>query len=173
LRGGRAFAYVKGMISPALVLAWMTRLVPSSPHAPAFPAVAAAIAEAANEDPDPLDAAATLTAIGYFESHFDPGARSDPRRDPTRSKGPFQLSEPLPPEPLPLVWQARRALVLVRDSQTACGDLTRYASGHCAIAPLVAAERSRVAYRLVHTVGIYVEPALPVRKRDDGAHADR
>jgi len=150
------------MVTTALVLMWMTRLVPVSPHSAEFPSVAEAIVDAANEDEDPLDAAAFLTAIGYYESHYDPHAlsRAD---DPTKSYGPWQLAEKRA-KTATLDWQARRALVLIRDSQTRCGDLTQYASGHCAVAPLIGWDRARMAYRLVHGAfsGVYIERALPL-----------
>lgn len=149
------------MVTTALILMWMTRLVPVSPHSAEFPSVAEAIVGAANEDLDPFDAAAFLVAIGYYESHFDPYALSR-KDDPTKSYGPWQIAEKRA-QTAPLNWQARRALLLVRDSQMRCGDLTQYASGHCGVAPLTAAARSQVAYRLVHVAfpGVYIERAVP------------
>ena len=63
-------------VTPSLILFWMLRLAPSEPHAQTFQETAEAIAKAANSDRDPLDAAATLTAIAFYESHFDPSAVS-------------------------------------------------------------------------------------------------
>lgn len=150
------------MVTTALVLAWMTRLVPVDPHSAEFPLVAEAIVEVANADPDPLDAAAFLVAIGYYESHFFIRAVSR-KDDPTRSWGPWQLAD-VRAKTYPLGWQAKRALEFVRDTQTRCGDLTQYASGHCTVAPLIAADRARMAYRLSHGTfpGVYIEPRIPL-----------
>ena len=146
------------IITAALVLVWMNRIEPSP--APYKRAVAQAIADAANADKDPVDAAAQLTAIGYYESGFYPDAISS-SEDPTWSYGPWQLADVwLPPLPVSLDWQARRALELVRESQARCGDLTRYVSGHCQGAPSVAATRASLADRFVLAdfPGVYVEP---------------
>jgi hypothetical protein len=157
-----------GVVSPALVLMWMLRLVPHAPHEAAFPAVAEAIAVAANEDfRDPLTAAAYLVAIGWWESHFDPDATQRPG-DMTRSYGPWQLADPIPPRPLPLAWQARRALVLIQDSRKRCGDLTQYASGKCGTAREVAGKRERTAklLRAGMLPGTYLEgPLREIHKR--------
>ena len=161
------------IVSPALVLMWITRLEPATTYQSPFgvrafsalakEAVAAAVAKAANEDDDPLEAAAELVAIGYFESGFVPDAISR-AEDPTWAYGPWQLSDLwLPPLPVPLGWQASRALYLVRDSEEHCGDLTRYVSGHCRGAPGVAAARSRLAQKILRAdlPGAYLEPSLP------------
>jgi hypothetical protein len=159
------------MITTALVLMWMTRLVPVSPHSAEFPEVAEAITAAASTDRDPLDAAAFLTSIGYFESHYNPHAVSK-ADDPTKSWGPWQLSERRAMT-ASLGWQAFRALALIRDSQTRCGDLTQYASGHCDVAVVIGWDRARMAYRLVHGAfpGVYFERAIPSVKH--ATHSDR
>ena len=158
------------MITTALILMWMTRLVPVSPHSAEFPEVAEAIAAAASEDLDPLDATAYLVSIGYHESHYDPHAVSR-EDDPTKSYGPWQLADKKA-KTASLGWQAFRALALLRDSQTRCGDLTQYASGRCNVAVLIGWDRARVAYRLVQGTfpGVYIERALPSVRKHDHTH---
>ena len=136
------------MITAALILKWMIMLVPSCPHVITFPETADAIATVANEDSDPVNAAAYLVAIGFYESHFDPVAWSH-KEDPTRSFGLFQLSVEwleLPASPL---HQAKVALWLVRDSQKRCGSLAEYTSGKCTIGRDAAKDREALAKRLI------------------------
>ncbi len=101
-----------------------------------------------------------MTSIAYHESGFclDAFSAAD---DATRAYGPWQLADIwLPPLPVPLDWQARRALALARESQATCGDLTQYASGHCGGAPTIAATRESLARRLAAGTlpGVYLEP---------------
>lgn len=142
-----------------------------------LPAVAEAITSASNDDDDSLDAAARLTVIGYFESDYCPDAVSGPE-DPTWSYGPWQLSSIwLPPLPISLDWQAHRALALVRESQTRCGDLTLYVSGHCHGAPEVAAKRDALVSKILHGAlpGVYMEPGVPLpsKRRPRGKEVPR
>lgn len=157
------------MVTTALVLMWMTRLIPIGTHCRSggvvsLPSVAEAIASAANDDDDEFNAAAYLAAIGYYESGYCIDAVSGPE-DPTWSYGPWQLSEIwLPPLPISLDWQAHRALALVRESQARCGDLTLYVSGHCHGAPGVAAKRDVLVKRFLEGAfpGVRIERAVPL-----------
>lgn len=150
------------MISSALILHWMLTLAPSEPHVSTFEKTAEAIAKAANEDANPIEAAATLTALGFYESHFDPSAisRND---DPTRSYGLFQISIQWARPPVPLYSQAVIALQLARDSLQRCGSLAMYASGSCHAGIEAAEERMKLAYRLMNPQ--YLEPKLPAVKK--------
>ena len=149
------------MIHSAMVLAWMLRLSPNVPHAD-FPFIAEAIAQVANEDSNPLDAAATLTAIGRFESNFDLYALSKPE-DTTTSLGVFQLSTRWIRFPISPYEQAATALWLIRDSQFRCGTLAEYTSGNCYNGIIEAADRSKLAVRLQSEM--FFEPALPIFKK--------
>lgn len=155
-------------VTTALVTIWMLRLM--SPGTPcrsefsnakvAIPSVAEAIVEAANADPVPLDAAALLTSISYHESGFCPDAISAP--GDVWSWGPWQIADIwLPPLPISLTWQAKKALEIARDSQRSCGDITKFVSGHCGGAPLVAKLRETLAYRLLlgRFRSVRIEPA--------------
>lgn len=147
-------------VTPSLILFWMLRLAPSEPHAQTFQETAEAIAKAANSDRDPLDAAATLTAIAFYESHFDPSAvsRTD---DPTRSYGVFQLSTQWVKPPVPIYTQASIALFLARDSLKRCGSLAMYASGSCGNGKEAAKDREKLAAKIKHPA--ILEARLPKR----------
>ena len=146
------------MVSPELVLLWMTRLSPNSPQKN-FPEIANAIARVANEDIDPLDAAAMLTALGRCESNFDLYARSKPE-DMTISLGIFQISTQWMVFPASPYQQASIALFLIRDSQKRCGDLSEYTSGSCGSGKKAAdermgyAERSKASYFVDYSIRI-------------------
>lgn len=153
------------MIGPALILHWMTTLAPHESFASTFPETANAIAETANLDKDPIDAAATLTAIGFFESHFNPGAISK-LEDGTHSYGVFQLSIQWIRPPAPIRSQAYLALLLARDSKARCGTLAMYASGSCDDGLSEASARAKLAAKL--KIRIYVEVNIRFRKRNHG-----
>jgi hypothetical protein len=132
-------------ISPELVLAWMLRVAPES-GARARP-IAEGIATAANEDERPLDAAATLVAVGFYESRFDLYAVS-PASDPAETVGVYQvwtkwLLFPASPE-----HQAKTALWLLRDSQRRCHSLAQYVSGRCDAGLWEAHRREMLASKL-------------------------
>jgi hypothetical protein len=151
------------MVTPALILHWMFFLVPLAPHSDSFEETAKIIADVANAEPDALDAAATLTAIGYYESHFDPLAISKDS-DPTLSYGIFQVSTQWMRFPASIRAQAETALRLVRDSWVRCGTLAEYTSGSCREGVKEAADRAKVAYRL-KALGWYFEDNVIQRKR--------
>ena len=152
------------IISPAIVLAWMLRLTPDRLHNSTYPGIAEGIARAANEDPDPLDAAVTLTAIARFESVFTVDALSRPD-DPAKSIGLFQLSTRWILFPASPYHQAKTALWLVRASQERCGTLAEYTAGTCRGGTLAAAERYRLAARLRAAYYFDPDPALPAKRR--------
>lgn len=151
------------MVSSALILLWMTRLSPNSPQKN-FPEIAEAIAKAANEDADPLDAAAILTAIGRCESNFDLYARSKPE-DTTVSLGIFQISTQWILFPASAYQQASIALFLVRDSQKRCGDLSEYTSGSCSAGQKAADEWAGYADRLKSSY--FVDYSTPIGKHGE------
>lgn len=145
-----SFSYPPYGVSPRLVLAWMQILDKKK----ANQKLADAIALVANEDPVPKEAAARLVSIAYHESHFDLKAKSKPS-DPAKAIGAFQISlewikkadrESFLTDP---VVQSRLALMLVRDSQKRCGDLSQYASGSCSRGGEEAMKREMVSYKLL------------------------
>ena len=151
------------MIAP-LVLVWILHLAPpSAPPPRALQALADGIAEAASEDPAPLDAAALLVAVAYYESRFDLNAVSD-HRDPTVSVGAFQLSVEWIRLPASPYIQAKTALGLMRDSQLRCGSLAMYASGQCDAGRIEGDRRARLAARLLQWKVEPREPAQPKRR---------
>ena len=153
------------MIHSSLVLFWMLKLAPTSPGLPAFEETAESITEASNKDGDPLDAAATLTAVGFYESHFVPNAWSK-HSDPVRSFGIFQLSLQWIILPAPLSYQAEVALKLVRDSYARCGSLAMYASGSCKLGREAADDRAKLAWNLKNPA--ILEQCLPAIKKHHG-----
>jgi hypothetical protein len=161
-------------ISAALVLSWMNHLVPLSPHKVTFDALSEGIAEAANEDPDPVDAAATLVAIGYYESHFNLDAVSS-EDDPATAIGYPQVSTEWIKFPASPTFQSKMALSLIRDSQTRCGTLAEYASGSCDSGRDEGARRAKLAAKLKFSNHVFIERRLdmdpilahPRRKEED------
>jgi hypothetical protein len=138
------------MITTALILATMLQLTPRAAWENTYRDTARAIAAAANDDPDPADAAALLVAVAKFESDFKPDAVGD-NGD---ARGAWQIH--------PDAWrldpslfvaggievQARAALALIRHSMDRCGDLTEYASGTCRRGTLKASHRLDLADRI-------------------------
>lgn len=149
------------MVSKSLILAWMLHLLPNSIHKTSFQSTAQAIADAANEDPNPLDAASLLTAIARYESNFEIDAVSKPS-DSTKSFGLFQISKQWMIMPASAYQQAVIALHLIRASQKRCGNLDEYTSGRCEFGKKAALDREKLAKKLFYTELDIVRRKRPV-----------
>jgi len=119
------------------VLSLMTQLQPSAPWSDTYPATAAAIAEASQEQPvfagqkGPHRTAALLVSLSWFESNFNARAMGDcdkgkPRSASTcRSFGLFQVARGNGLVPVEVAMEdaniaTREALRMIRLSQTVC-----------------------------------------------------
>ncbi len=128
--------------------------------------LAEGIAIAANEDADPLYAAAELVAVAYYESHFDLYAVS-PETDSTRSIGAFQISTQWLRFPASPYHQAKVSLWLMRDSQRMCGSLARYASGRCDRGWEEAHRREMLANRIMFPEYLELRQVTLTKRREE------
>lgn len=125
-----------------LVLIWMSSLQPEAPWLESYPETAQAIADACDEEAEPLKCAAILVSLAWFESTFRPDATGDNGR----AHGLYQSHHVK--RGASVEEQTREALRHVKQSFRQCRDLTPYVSGKCGLGVKEAGYRMHLARRL-------------------------
>lgn len=125
-----------------LVLVWMTGLEPNAKWSDTYVETAQAIADTCQGETEPVQCAALLTSVAWFESTFKPTAVGDRGH----AHGLYQSHHIRPGSSVDE--QTREALRHIKKSLSLCKDLTFYTSGRCGLGVKESGYRMALARRL-------------------------